>query len=458
MYNKNPKKPLLSVVIPTYNRKDMLKEAVDSVLQQDYDNIQIIISDNASTDGTDILMQEYQSLYDNIIYIKREKNLGPKINGYKAYEDYAQGKYIFFLCDDDYLMGNTFFSNAVEVFETNPNVTIVTGHVQMYFEEYDKYYTIPYNNESLIKGIDYFINQSSMTLGGKYPEIISLFFLVKKEDLDRNPIFKWFTDSADVAIKLYNTSLGDIYFLNEFMGCYRLHKGIRETSNLDNLDKPIISALKLIDALIERYTELYPDQKEFWKEYIPIKLADWYIRDRIVKSFGTKTTKKEIKRFLNNSELKKLNPKVYKYIYNLFIRSNFRISISPFSYEHVAGQYVYLVIFRIVFYNLDSALFGFVKSAHELKIWFLFFNLKIKIMAKSYYKIPKLYAYANKDIKKTDKLSNIFYDLQKYSDNQITSYDNINDLIANTNISKNEAITKMNTKNTRSKNDKRISA
>lgn len=444
MYNKNSKNPLLSVIIPTYNRKDMLKEALDSVLQQDYDNMQIIVSDNASTDGTDDLMEEYKSLHDNIIYIRREKNLGPKINGYKAYEDYAQGKYIFFLCDDDSLMGNTFFSNAVEVFETNPNVTIVTGHVQMYFEEDDKYYTVPYNNETLIKGIDYFINQSSMTLGGKYQEIISLFFLVKKEDLDKNPIFKWFTDSADIAIKLYNTSFGDVYFLNEFMGCYRLHKGIRETSNLDNLEESIISSLKLIDALIERYTELYPNLKEFWEEYIPIKLSDWYIRDRMIKSFGTKTTQKEIKRFLNNSELKKLNPKVYKYIYNLFIKSNFRIAISPFSYEHVAGQYSYLAIFRTVFYKLDCALLGFVKSPYELKIWFLFFNIKIKLKLRSHYKITKLYAYANTDIKKYEKID-VYFTLDKSDNNQITSYDNITYLVANTNIYKDEPITKINT-------------
>lgn len=444
MYNKNSKNPLLSVIIPTYNRKDMLKEAVDSVLQQDYDNMQIIVSDNASTDGTYILMEEYKALYDNIIYIRREKNLGPKINGYKAYEDYAQGKYIFFLCDDDYLIGNTFFSNAVEVFETNPNVTIVTGHVQMYFEEHDKYYTIPYNNESLIKGIDYFINQSSMTLGGKYPEIISLFFLVKKEDLDRNPIFKWFTDSADIAIKLYNTSFGDVYFLNEFMGCYRLHKGVRETSNLDNLEEPIISSLKLIDALIERYTELYPDLKEFWEEYIPIKLSDWYIRDRIVKSFGTKIPKKEIKRFLNNSKLKKLNPKVYKYIYNLFMKNDFRITISPFSYEHVAGQYIYLAIFRAVFVNFDSALLGFVRSNNELRIWFLFFSLRIKLKNKYHSKLPKLYAYANNNIPKNSKIE-AYYTLDKSKENQISSYDNIIELISNSDINKGEPITKTNT-------------
>ncbi|SFB92079.1 Glycosyl transferase family 2 [Brevinema andersonii] len=47
----------ISVVIPTYNRKIMLKKAIDSVLAQEYGNIEIIVSDNASTDGTDVMME-----------------------------------------------------------------------------------------------------------------------------------------------------------------------------------------------------------------------------------------------------------------------------------------------------------------------------------------------------------------------------------------------------------------
>ncbi|MEI0489869.1 glycosyltransferase family 2 protein [Brachyspira pulli] len=445
MYNKDSVKPLISVIIPTYNRKNMLKEALDSVLKQDYENIEIIVSDNASTDGTDILMEEYESLYNNIIYIKRKKNVGGKVNGYKAYDDYGKGKYIFFLCDDDYLMGTTFFSNAVEIFELNPNVTLVTGQVQMYFEEHDKYYTVPFNNKKLIKGIDYFINQSTITLGGKYQEIIGTFFLVRKEDLDNNPIFRWFRDSADIAIKLYNTSLGDVYFLNEFIGCYRFHKGVRETSDLSNLKEPIISSLKLIDAIIERYTKLYPDYKEFWEEYIPIKIADWYIRDRIIKSFGTKITNKEIKKFLKETKLNVLNKKIYDFLFDILIINKFRFLLSPIIYEHVAKNYIYFSILRIVFYNLDAALVGFLKSDNELRIWFLFFNIKIKLKNKRYYKIPELYAYANQNMKNNDKLD-VYYDLVKNNNNQITSYDCINNLIVINNIYKGEAITKNNTK------------
>ena len=52
------KYPLVSVLIPTYNRKELLKRAINSVLNQTYKNIEIYVTDNASTDGTFEVMQE----------------------------------------------------------------------------------------------------------------------------------------------------------------------------------------------------------------------------------------------------------------------------------------------------------------------------------------------------------------------------------------------------------------
>lgn len=77
--------PKISVTIPTYNRKKMLKRAIDSVLAQDYKNIEVIVSDNASTDGTDTLMQEYAN-DSRIIYIRNSENIGPVKNGRQAKE------------------------------------------------------------------------------------------------------------------------------------------------------------------------------------------------------------------------------------------------------------------------------------------------------------------------------------------------------------------------------------
>ncbi|WP_181039128.1 glycosyltransferase family 2 protein, partial [Brachyspira murdochii] len=108
------KKPLVSILIPTFNRAMLLKRAVESVLKQDYHNIEIIISDNASEDNTTDIVNSFSS--EIIKYIKREKNIGPVLNGIEGYKN-VSGKYYMLLCDDDYLVSRTFISNAVEVME-----------------------------------------------------------------------------------------------------------------------------------------------------------------------------------------------------------------------------------------------------------------------------------------------------------------------------------------------------
>jgi glycosyltransferase involved in cell wall biosynthesis len=97
MSNKDPE---VSVIIPTYNRSDLLSRAIRSVLNQTYRNFELIIVDDGSTDNTKQIVGEYQKKDKRIIYIW-EKNSGgpakPKNTGIQN----SKGKYIAFLDDDD---------------------------------------------------------------------------------------------------------------------------------------------------------------------------------------------------------------------------------------------------------------------------------------------------------------------------------------------------------------------
>lgn len=98
------KNPLVSVIIPTYGRSHLLRRTIESVLDQTYDNVEIIVvDDNDSTsehrDHTEKLLQDYL-LYNQIIYLKHEKNAGgsaARNTGIKA----SHGKYVALLDDDD---------------------------------------------------------------------------------------------------------------------------------------------------------------------------------------------------------------------------------------------------------------------------------------------------------------------------------------------------------------------
>jgi len=90
--------PLVSVVIPVFNRENTVVVAVDSVLEQTYDNIEIIVVNDASTDNTEnVLFDNYK---DKVKYLKNEKNMGVSFSRNKGIEN-ANGEYIAFLDSDD---------------------------------------------------------------------------------------------------------------------------------------------------------------------------------------------------------------------------------------------------------------------------------------------------------------------------------------------------------------------
>lgn len=90
---------LISAVITTHNRKELLLKAIDSVLDQTYKNMECIVIDDASTDGTDKLISDK---YDNdtVIYYKFDKSVGGNVARNKGIE-LAKGEWVAFLDDDD---------------------------------------------------------------------------------------------------------------------------------------------------------------------------------------------------------------------------------------------------------------------------------------------------------------------------------------------------------------------
>ena len=92
--------PLVSVALGTYNGEKYLKEQIDSILNQTYRNIELVITDDCSTDNTPVILREYADKYDNVHVYFNEKNLGLVRNFEKAIK-YVQGEYIAFADQDD---------------------------------------------------------------------------------------------------------------------------------------------------------------------------------------------------------------------------------------------------------------------------------------------------------------------------------------------------------------------
>lgn len=113
---------MISVIITTHNRADKLKRAIDSVLAQTYKDWELIIVDDASTDGTEELVKSYPQ----VNYIRRNKNFGcdtrPKNQGAK----HSKGEYIAYL-DDDNAFRPDHLQALINEFERDPKLDVVYG-------------------------------------------------------------------------------------------------------------------------------------------------------------------------------------------------------------------------------------------------------------------------------------------------------------------------------------------
>jgi len=96
--------PLFSIVIPTYNRATLLLSAVDSVLAQKFDNYEVIIVDDGSSDNTELLCKEKYGEVENVKYIRQvnSERGAARNNGLKA----SEGKYISYFDSDDLICKN----------------------------------------------------------------------------------------------------------------------------------------------------------------------------------------------------------------------------------------------------------------------------------------------------------------------------------------------------------------
>jgi glycosyltransferase involved in cell wall biosynthesis len=119
--------PQVSILVPTYNRSQLVQQAIASMLAQTFQDFEIIVADNCSTDDTE---QAIARLGDSrIIYVKNIENIGP-VNNHNRALRLARGKYICTFSDDD-IMAPDNLALKVGVMEKYPNVGLVHSNINV---------------------------------------------------------------------------------------------------------------------------------------------------------------------------------------------------------------------------------------------------------------------------------------------------------------------------------------
>jgi glycosyltransferase involved in cell wall biosynthesis len=115
----------ITIMIPTFNQAAYIREAIDSALAQTYENLEIVVGDDASTDETFELISKIAD--PRLKYIRNEENLGRVENYQNLLYTHATGDFVVNLDGDDYYTDPEFIQKSVEVIKSNKNIIAVVA-------------------------------------------------------------------------------------------------------------------------------------------------------------------------------------------------------------------------------------------------------------------------------------------------------------------------------------------
>ena len=200
---------LISIIMPSYNTADYISESIKSVQAQTYDNWELLIVDDCSTDNTDEIVEAFLSDH-RIHYLKNEKNSGAAVSRNKALRN-AKGQWIAFLDSDD-LWTKDKLERQIEFMKNN----------HIYFS-YTKYKEI--NEDSTLNGVC-LTGPRKITRRGMYhycwPGCLTVMYnaervgLVQIADIKKN---------NDYAMWLQVCEKENCYLLDDFLAFYRKRSG-----------------------------------------------------------------------------------------------------------------------------------------------------------------------------------------------------------------------------------------
>jgi glycosyltransferase involved in cell wall biosynthesis len=125
------------VLLPNYNHSRYLRQCLAGLLNQTYEDIEIVLTDDGSTDGSQDIIREYAAADPRLKVNMFPSNLGIK----RAFEDICErgaGKYIFATACDDFVVNKDFFGSAIRALEEDPRPAGFYGITGIYLAEKEK--------------------------------------------------------------------------------------------------------------------------------------------------------------------------------------------------------------------------------------------------------------------------------------------------------------------------------
>lgn len=255
--------PLVSIIITSFNRAGMITKAIESALMQDYPNLEVIVSDNCSSDDTENVVAKYSNDI-RFRFSRNSENIGMIPNFRKATYEVSKGEYLTYISSDDFLTDKSFVSDAMGVVARNPNIEIVHGRMSFNSTRNNVLWNMPaepYFLKEVWDGQDVFfksIETGLLSWGA---------CLLKKSAMERVGGLKKEYHNADLDANYKIMLNSNVGFINKL--CY-MQIGHTENNGFPaNADKLIFS-LECFEDVAKYAVSVLPEKRnaiENWKEH-----------------------------------------------------------------------------------------------------------------------------------------------------------------------------------------------
>jgi glycosyltransferase involved in cell wall biosynthesis len=209
--------PRLSVGLPIFNGERYLREVLESILGQTFTDFELIISDNASTDATREICEQYARQDDRIRYHRNSTNIGGAANTNLTFQ-LARGTYFRWAGDDD-LIDATLFERCVEMIEADPSIVLCYSWNRVIDENGD---TIKHVRRRHHRGAPR--SRAFTEIAHAMNDCEEFYGVIRSSALAKTDLMRFYTDS-DRTMLAHLSLLGDFAVVEEELFSKRLHPG-----------------------------------------------------------------------------------------------------------------------------------------------------------------------------------------------------------------------------------------
>ncbi len=245
--NKDPSWPKISIVTPSFNQAQFLERAILSVLNQNYPNLEYIIIDGGSTDGSVEIIKKYEKY---LTYWVSEKDDGQADAINKGFW-MSTGEFVAWQNSDDIYLPEAFYK-VVKKFSENPDADLVFGNRYAIDE-----------NENIIRDMRYVsFNYKSLLCEGSALSNQSAFW--KKEVIDKVGLldenFKFCMD-YDFWVRAAKNS--EFLLLRDYLGCFRNHRDSKTSTIISTCHAEHLAILKREGVKPSKFLQSYALGRRF---------------------------------------------------------------------------------------------------------------------------------------------------------------------------------------------------